>query len=299
MVLITTLLAAFVSAQTQCTPRVRPEYNSLSAEIKQNFINTMNRAREAGIMTRMARFHAEHAPWIHSNAGQQPANGVTFLYWHRAFLLIFETEVRTIDPNFSIPYFDSMRYSVNWRNSDLFGRTNNFANRLILNENMPNEAEWRATQFDQQNRRFRSLDDFALLSEFVHAVPHNNVGGAMATMESPLDPFFFMHHAFIDAQFQLMMSRFHDGDIYGTGMFNAQRQWVNPEGRTNLPGFADSNLYGLARQCITYPGLQFASLGQAQSVRPARSQKAVNTKKELTGSPLSDIGNFSCSSARF
>jgi hypothetical protein len=294
MLLLTTLLA-FVFAQQCTTIGIRPEYHTLSEQQRQTFVNTMNRARDAGILRRYADFHAQYNTWIHSN-NQGQNNGITFMYWHRVFLQAFEIEIQgAFDSNFRMPYFNSMIYTRNWRESDFFERTRSFTARQLVNQNMPNEAEWRATQYNQ-NGRLHTMEQYSFFAELLHGTTHNNVGGTMQTMQSPLDPLFFMHHAFIDGHFQLMLDLIGSGNIYGTGVFNAQLQWVTPNGRTNLPGFTTTNLYSLARQCIRYPGLRLSPTGRSSSIVQTRASKAMITKiRELDGIDLANLGDFTCS----
>lgn len=52
-------------------------------------------------------------------------------------------------------------------------------------------------------------DDFRTTYEIYHGVPHVFIGGGMDTMWSPMDPLFWVHHAFVDLTWETFQKR-HD-----------------------------------------------------------------------------------------
>lgn len=115
-----------------------------------------------------------------------------FLTWHRRYLLDFEADLRQIEPNIRIPYWDwRSRRRVpkhmkveDWMNLDTGrGRSAAAAGRKI----QLNKIE--------RIRDFRQMSDTI---ELLHNRIHGSLGGDMGTMRSPNDPIFFMHHAFVD-----------------------------------------------------------------------------------------------------
>ena len=128
-----------------------------------------------------------------------------FLGWHRAYLIAFERELRNINNDLSIPYWD-------WDNDA--GRLVGIKNILGLSSSRslgrlpgePDDGLGRAEWFSSVNQT-KSLEEFEgdyyVFSNFLEREPHNRghgwVGGDMSNPRiSPNDPIFWMHHAQID-----------------------------------------------------------------------------------------------------
>ncbi|PVU89458.1 hypothetical protein BB561_005349 [Smittium simulii] len=159
---------------------------------------------------------------IHQNAH--------FLPWHRAFVRDYELVARYYEPSYSQPYWDASIDYSNPSGSIVF--TENYLGGNGAGSNMciqsgllsswiakfPNEHCMRRSFYNESNRRnyidpwqspesvtsslqrssgdynsFRSAIEFG-----IHASVHVGIGGDMSTMQSPYDPFFFLHHANID-----------------------------------------------------------------------------------------------------
>ena len=131
-----------------------------------------------------------------------------FLPWHRAYLIVFERELRKIDENLSIPYWD-------WDNDQ--GRLIGFNDYLPDvdgkeerelgfspggQRNSRNNIGWFSS--DRQNSLLEtstdSYDDFTTkLEGEPHNIGHGWIGGNMAHIQySPRDIVFWLHHAAID-----------------------------------------------------------------------------------------------------
>ena len=115
-----------------------------------------------------------------------------FLPWHRAYLIIFERELRKINPTLSIPYWD-------W-NADR-GRLVGFSNMLGRSSGRNLGATWFTSESDIT--RILSLPNYYEFTFELEREPHNRghgwVGGDMANpMLSPRDPAFWFHHAQVD-----------------------------------------------------------------------------------------------------
>ena len=128
-----------------------------------------------------------------------------FLPWHRAYLIDFERELRKINNNLSLPYWD-------WDNDQ--GRLIGISNFLGLSSQRdpgllpgvqssnPNDRLWFSSE--AQTEAYEIYDgDYYLFTRALELGPHNNghswVGGNMAnTQRSPSDIIFWMHHAAVD-----------------------------------------------------------------------------------------------------
>jgi len=127
--------------------------------------------------------------------GGRLVRGRNFLAWHRRLVKLFEERLQKVDPNVTVPYWDSiadrhipaaindpallLRWSVtrNWDPTQL-------ASPADLNAVKVYPGTFTGFQ--------------TLLEGHVHAGTHNAVGGDMAGAASPTDPLFWLHHSFID-----------------------------------------------------------------------------------------------------
>jgi tyrosinase len=127
--------------------------------------------------------------------GGRLVRGRNFLAWHRHFVKLFEQRLQKVDPNVTVPYWDSiadrhipaalndpallLRWSVtrNWDPSQLAHAKDLHAVKVYPG----------------------TLTGFqTLLEGHIHAGTHNAVGGDMAGSASPTDSLFWLHHSFID-----------------------------------------------------------------------------------------------------
>ena len=130
-----------------------------------------------------------------------------FLPWHRAYLIVFERQLRRIDDTLAIPYWD-------W-NAD-GGRLEGFPDPA--DPLFPEESRWRRnpgarqgerrgrvpwfTCKDSIQRAIQTVDNYSDFTRWLEDCPHNAghawIGGDMNTMSSPRDPAFWFHHAQVD-----------------------------------------------------------------------------------------------------
>ena len=118
-----------------------------------------------------------------------------FLAWHRAYLIMFERELRKVNSKLSIPYWD-------WVKDE--GDMRNFAEINLLTRSkrrLSTKSEFISRYDEQAVEKILSVPNFDTFSrdlEILHNFGHIWVGGDMASAISPLDPAFWLHHAQID-----------------------------------------------------------------------------------------------------
>ena len=127
--------------------------------------------------------------------------------WHRDFLRRFEDALRTYHPDISIPYWNSTEDTDPsdplWDNAFL----GQFDSAWGLNRAL-GAATLPSPQDVQDTLGLGGYDQFwPELESVIHNSPHNWVSGVMASLASPGDPVFYLHHCWIDllwAQWQLL-----------------------------------------------------------------------------------------------
>lgn len=138
--------------------------------------------------------------WINAHVNYCPHGIAYLLAWHRGFLYYFEQQLRAVSGNsaLTIPYWDY------------------YKNPTIPAE-FTNPASWNPLYVQRVNTDVTQALTLAPFSDSVtnmqrglvnafepslesspHNPVHNIIGGIMATMQSPTDPIFWLHHANID-----------------------------------------------------------------------------------------------------
>ena len=138
--------------------------------------------------------------WSDIHVNKCPHSVPYFLAWHRGYLYHFERRLRTVsgDKGLVLPYWNYYAYpnlpaeftNPNNDNPLYAERVNtNIASALTMN---PFASTLTNFQRGMQNAFETSLEDQP------HNPVHDVIGGIMATMDSPLDPIFWLHHANVD-----------------------------------------------------------------------------------------------------
>jgi tyrosinase len=170
---------------------VRKNYRNLTASERQRLVDALKALKANGTVDRFADLHQHHFDMgIHRSSH--------FLPWHREMLLRFEAELKKVDPRVDLPYWDS---SVDRNTSDplwdqaFMGQFDAAwkLNRALGSGPLP------TVQQVQNNQQRTDYDTFwRELEHPIHNWPHVWVAGVMAQRDSPGDPIFYLHHAWID-----------------------------------------------------------------------------------------------------
>jgi tyrosinase len=120
--------------------------------------------------------------------------GVNFLAWHREYVAKLEARLILVNPLITMPYWNWLedravpQALTNPTDLQAWGIT-----RGTFNPNgLPLQSDIDAVKLNSNFTAFQSA------LEVPHGWVHNAVGGTMATGDSPADPLFWLHHAFID-----------------------------------------------------------------------------------------------------
>ena len=175
----------------------------------------VNEIVQKGIYEELVDIHAARHP-MNINMGLHRMHGRggdvgkhRFLPWHRAYLIMFERELREINTDLSIPYWD-------WDNDR--GKLKGFEDYL---PDIPDKRP-RELGFDADGNRDSSTNNIRWFSSYErtisletsteiyasftneleqnqHNIGHDWVGGNMADVKySPRDIVFWLHHAAVD-----------------------------------------------------------------------------------------------------
>ena len=137
--------------------------------------------------------------WANVHVNTCPHGVPYFISWHRGYLYHFEQQLRSVsgNPGLMLPYWDYYSYAtlpaeftdpapgnplyVPRQSSSVYGALGM----------APFASTVRNFQRGKSNAFEPSIED-------VHNPVHDLIGGVMSTMQSPLDPIFFLHHASVD-----------------------------------------------------------------------------------------------------
>jgi tyrosinase len=140
------------------------------------------------------------AYWVNAHVRYCPHGIPYFLTWHRGFLYYFERQLRIVsgDSQLVLPYWD---YYINPNIPSEF--TNAAAGNPLWASRVNTNVRGALTMapFSSTITNFQRGLPRAFEPTFESA-PHNPVhdiiGGWMTTMQSPVDPIFWLHHANVD-----------------------------------------------------------------------------------------------------
>ena len=177
--------------------RIRVEWQQFKASSQyQSFLNAIAAMRQNTNPNDRNSLHF----WVRVHQTYCPHDVPYFISWHRGYLYYFEQQLRIAsgDPTLNLPYWDYYSYAT------LPSEFTNPApgNPLYLQRagaNVYNALTLSPFAPEVYNFQRGTQNSFeARLESAPHNPIHNLIGGIMATMQSPFDPIFYLHHANID-----------------------------------------------------------------------------------------------------
>lgn len=202
--IITLFFCVLFTMQSQS---IRKNYHEMTVLEKNALVNGFYQLRNgADLVNDLAQFHGDNFNFgnserldIHFNLPDEPQRQI-FFSWHRMQMFEMEQALQEIDPNISMPWWDS---SVDQSpNSPLFDYDfmGQFNTNWGLNRNLGGNGP---LPTPETITAVQALEDFLDYSNQMergdsHRGAHVWVGGAMPTPISPRDPLFYLHHTFID-----------------------------------------------------------------------------------------------------
>jgi hypothetical protein len=259
---------------------VRKEWRSLSAAERDAFIRAVKQLQTGTSPTaydRFAKMHLDDEQFAHGSAYFTP--------YHRAFLREFEKALQAAVPGVCLPYWNwsidsqAPEYSPLFHPS-YFGTTTAgcisngaFANyqaaypspHCVARQYDGGETIGAFQSVEAVNRVVTSSADYdtfrSRLENVLHPHPHNNIGGDFATMASPNDVLFFLHHGYIDYIWSRWQQR-NGFDFNGAG---ANRM----EPLRSLTGYTVDSVMDHRKLCYDYADLAEADLAEDKLPPPA------------------------------
>lgn len=178
----------------------RKNYRDLTNVELDRFVQALHHLKSTGLVD---QFADEHAAFFHMGIH----GSSHFLPWHRDFLRRFEDALRTYHPDISIPYWNS---TVDTSPSDPLW-DNAFLGQFDAAWGLGRALGAAILPTPEQVQTTLALGTYDVfwenLESTIHNSPHNWVSGVMASLASPGDPVFYLHHCWIDllwAQWQLL-----------------------------------------------------------------------------------------------
>jgi tyrosinase len=138
--------------------------------------------------------------WVNIHLNNCPHGVPYFLAWHRGYIYYFERQIRAVsgDSKLVLPYWDYYSYATmpaeftNSSNSNPL-----YVDRVNTNVRQAlTMAPFASTIINFPTGMSNAFEPTC--EGAPHNQIHNLIGNVMATMQSPIDPIFWLHHANID-----------------------------------------------------------------------------------------------------
>jgi len=178
-------------------PRIRIGWQQFRETSQyQSYLNAMSALRQNTNPADQGSLHF----WVNVHQNYCPHDVPYFISWHRGYLYCFEQQLRISsgDPTLNLPYWDyyadatmPAEFTNPAPSNPLYRERagTNVYNALTLSPFAPEVFNFQRGTTNAFEARIESAP---------HNPVHNLIGGIMATMQSPFDPIFYLHHANID-----------------------------------------------------------------------------------------------------
>jgi len=137
--------------------------------------------------------------WTQVHVNHCPHGAPYFISWHRGYLYYFEQQLRIAsgDPELNLPYWDYYSYTTLPAEFTDPSATNPLY-MPRMSANVYQALSLLPFAPTVHNFQHGTSNAFEPKIEDVHNPVHDLIGGVMTTMQSPLDPIFFLHHGSVD-----------------------------------------------------------------------------------------------------
>ncbi|MFL6673512.1 MAG: tyrosinase family protein, partial [Massilia sp.] len=144
--------------------------------------------------------------WTNVHVNFCPHNVPYFIEWHRGYLRLFEKQLREMsgNPGLMLPYWNyyadptiprEFTEAAAWNPLYIDRTNNNVSQALTL---APFSGTYTHFQREPNDSFANAIAFEPSLENQPHNPIHDLIGAVMTTMQSPLDPIFWLHHANID-----------------------------------------------------------------------------------------------------
>lgn len=277
---------------SQTTIRVRPEWREFRASPNYaSFLDAIRimRANTNGNDRSSWRF------WTNVHINYCPHDVAYFLAWHRGYLFYFEEQLRIVsgNNNLVLPYWDYYRYpTLPPEFTDPASGNPLYVPRVNTNVyNALSLAPFDPSVWNFERGRVNAFEP--QIESAPHNPVHNIIGGVMTTLESPMDPIFYLHHANIDRLWHAWAMPDGKGipwatSPYWSGSFTYARRLTLPRERCYHP-----NRVGTDYADVTPPSSLPPQTSAARVIRVQAGQGNAGG-----GINRPEVGSFSLSGAR-
>jgi tyrosinase len=189
--------ASFPYMAAAATPVVRVEWQQY--KLTPHYVSFIDSVRVMLANTNAADPNS-WAYWTNVHVNYCPHRMPYFLAWHRGYLYYLEQQMKRIcgDTSFTLPYWDWFsNASIPSEFTDSASGNPLYVPRV--NTNVYNALDLSPFAASVVNFQRGTANSFEEKFETApHNPVHNIIGASMATMKSPRDPIFYLHHANVD-----------------------------------------------------------------------------------------------------
>eukprot|EP00835_Amoeboradix_gromovi_P003291 NODE_212_length_14557_cov_0.357103.p3 type:complete len:400 gc:universal NODE_212_length_14557_cov_0.357103:12532-11333(-) len=315
------LVAMFLFAQVTVPcgkPRIRKDFRVVQKEGKwTRILAAYRKMQKTGRIEYYAKLHYDIFPLIHGT--------YTFLTWHRAFLWEFENEIRAIGgDDLTLPYVDWAAEATTYSGAVERSISNNpyyyakqkgrcLSGRIYTNYNLTasfSNATYSGPCISRRTLGFLLVsgwadldatiitsENFTMFSDAlqygIHAEVHVRIGGDMAMPTSPVDPYFFAHHGFVDSTLNIWQFLHSNYDKLNLG--SEDDSFV-----INGNKYSHDSVFKMSNMCVKY--LRYTKSATSHRQQKRQLKEAGNDVPDDLGqnatvpdspiSPVSDVVSY-------